>query len=788
VWKNVKKFIWEWRGVWVTAPAITILIITLRLLGLLQTFELASFDLYMRLNPIKDKDDRIVIVGINETDIRKQQSATFSDGVYAQLLTKLVAMKPRAIGLDIYRDIPIAPGSEELTKVFETYSRMDANPKIVGITKVMGDLDQDVIKPHPQANLYGSNDLFLDPGDQRIRRTILNITRDQDQSCESYNLFNHHQSCELYYSFGSLLALIYLDQEGISVKDLPEYGNWWQIGETIFTRFFKYDGGYVNVDDGGYQILLNYRGSNNNFARVSLSDVLEDKVPLEWGKDKIILIGHVGESSGDFFFTPYTINPSQRMAGVEIHANIVSQILGVALDDRPLIKTSSDLIFLLFNSKKNIFLIELLDGSWIFLWALIGSVLTWRMRYTNTTKSFSSLRLVFIFLMGILLVLITFVAYIYSWWIPVIPPLFALGGSAIIITAYIARMAGDIRNTFGRYLSSEIVATLLESPEGLKLGGERRKITILTSDLRGFTATSERLPPEEVVKIINFYLGYMADVITKYQGTIDEFMGDGILVLFGAPIARKDDGKRAIACAVEMQLAMKPVNEQMKKWGLPPLEMGIGINTGEVVVGNIGSEKRSKYGVVGSQVNLTYRIESYTIGGQIIISETTLAEANANVKILNQKEVSPKGVKKPITIYEVGGIEDEYQLFLPEDEEIYGILDEPIPLQYSVLEGKDISQKITFAQIIELSQKGAKIQLDTIGLDTAKSLSPPKALTNIKINFLNENKNVNSEDIYAKVLEKNISHKCFFIRFTAQPPEVQKQLENMYKVLINPNS
>ncbi|MHC5824709.1 MAG: adenylate/guanylate cyclase domain-containing protein, partial [Nostoc sp.] len=178
-----------------------------------------------------------------------------------------------------------------------------------------------------------------------------------------------------------------------------------------------------------------------------------------------------------------------------------------------------------------------------------------------------------------------------------------------------------IRQVFGRYLSDTVVANLLESPERLKLGGERRKITILTSDLRGFTALSERFAPEEVIHILNLYLEYMADLINHYQGTIDEFMGDGILVLFGAPIGKEDDALRAVTCACAMQLAMVGVNEKMKTLGWPLLEMGIGINTGEVIVGNIGSEKRTKYGIVGSQVNLTYRIESYTSGGQILISE-----------------------------------------------------------------------------------------------------------------------------------------------------------------------
>lgn len=129
-----------------------------------------------------------------------------------------------------------------------------------------------------------------------------------------------------------------------------------------------------------------------------------------------------------------------------------------------------------------------------------------------------------------------------------------------------------------------------------------------------------------------------------------------------------------------MQLAMSSVNEQVKQWGLPPLEMGIGINTGVVIVGNIGSEKRTKYGVVGSQVNLTYRIESSTLGGQILISESTLKEVDSSVKIDGQKQVMPKGVKQPIIIYEVGGIGGDYNLFITKKEEEFFPLSEEIPI------------------------------------------------------------------------------------------------------------
>ena len=335
-----------------------------------------------------------------------------------------------------------------------------------------------------------------------------------------------------------------------------------------------------------------------------------------------------------------------------------------------------------------------------------------------------------------------------------------------------------IRNIFGRYMSDEVVTSLLERPEALKIGGERRKITMLTSDLRGFTNLSERLSPEEVVKILNFYLGCMTDIITSYQGTIDEFLGDGILVLFGAPTFRKDDAVRAVACAVAMQLAIVSVNRQMKEWGLPNLEMGIGINTGEVVVGNIGSEKRTTYSVVGSQVNLTYRIESYTIGGQILISESTFQEVAAIVSIKGQREILPKGVKQPITIYDLVGIEGKYNLFLSQEEEVFLPLPEAIPVQYTILEGKSVGKNIFTGSLVKLSAKGGMVRSHQRRTDDI-----PSELSNVKLNLLENNSTKMSEDIYAKVLENQIEERIFYIYFTAKPLNIAVKLDTLYKSL-----
>ncbi|MEH2048986.1 adenylate/guanylate cyclase domain-containing protein [Nostoc sp.] len=334
-----------------------------------------------------------------------------------------------------------------------------------------------------------------------------------------------------------------------------------------------------------------------------------------------------------------------------------------------------------------------------------------------------------------------------------------------------------IRQVFGRYLSDTVVANLLESPERLKLGGERRKITILTSDLRGFTSLSERFPPEEVIHILNLYLEYMADVINHYQGTIDEFMGDGILVLFGAPIAKEDDALRAVTCACAMQLAMGGVNEKMKALGWPPLEMGIGINTGEVIVGNIGSEKRTKYGIVGSQVNLTYRIESYTSGGQILISEQTFQEVGSSVRIIGQKQVQPKGVSQPITIYEVYGVGGRYNLYLPKEEELFFPVPQEIPLLYTILQDKQMVNTVFYGRLVKLSAKGAELQVDI------PNEIPPQ-LTNIKINLLtSKNSSQVSEDIYAKVLENLADKRSFVINFTSVPPVLLTQFNHLYQMI-----
>jgi len=320
-----------------------------------------------------------------------------------------------------------------------------------------------------------------------------------------------------------------------------------------------------------------------------------------------------------------------------------------------------------------------------------------------------------------------------------------------------------IKKMFGRYLSTEVMNSLLEDPSALELGGERRKVTIMLTDLRGFTALSERLKPEQVVQLLNSYFEVMVDVILQYNGTINEIIGDSLLVIFGAPQEMSDRAQRAIACAIEMQNAMAKVNEQNREQGLPELEMGIGLNETEVIVGNIGSSKRSKYAVVGSGVNMTSRIESYTVGGQILISESVRQEAGEILHIDAQRDVLPKGAGTPLRIYEVGGIAGHYNLALEAKDPVLITLTREIPIRYTVLAGTDIGEKELKGSVVRLSKNCAEI---TLG-------EPISVLTNLRMNLGDVDEKLSARDFYGKVIERRGKKgPTQLIRFTSVPPEV----------------
>ncbi len=404
-WAKLKQWTRLERRVVITSSAVAACIIILRLTGLMQSSELTVLDQLFRLRPPEQVDKRVVIVEINEANIKQLKRWPITDAVMAQLLKKINAFQPRAIGLDIYRDLPQEPGNAELVKTFASM------PNLVGIERFKDETNSGVSPPPflSQNKQVGFNNLLVD-ADGKVRRSLLYWPVDGKAQK----------------SFALKLALVYLKAEGITPQPAQVNPKYLQLGQGVFREFQANDGAYVRADAGGYQVLANLRDPAN-FRSVLMSDVLADKVSPDVMRDRIVVIGSKASSSGDLFYTPYSgglIDAAKPFYGVELHANFTSQIVSAALDGRPLINVWPDPV----------------EGIWIVVWSWLGASISWRWR------SPSKLALILL-LAGAGLLGTSYLAFIFGYWIPLVPPLLALVGSAIAITSYLAHLEEELQRS-----------------------------------------------------------------------------------------------------------------------------------------------------------------------------------------------------------------------------------------------------------------------------------------------------------------------------------------------------
>ncbi len=297
-----------------------------------------------------------------------------------------------------------------------------------------------------------------------------------------------------------------------------------------------------------------------------------------------------------------------------------------------------------------------------------------------------------------------------------------------------------IRNAFGRYVSPEVVRTVLDSPDGLRLGGHKREITVLMSDLRGYTRFAEHGDPASVMVVLNEYLGRMADVVIEHGGTINEFIGDAIFAVFGAPVEHPDHAERAAATALAMQRAMVTLNRSNVERGRPLFEMGIGLHTGEAVVGNIGSEQRTKYAVVGAAVNLAARVESCTVGGQILATTATVERLGGLAEVAPPISVELKGLTAPVALYELRGLGGRFAQSLPEAGGDTAI-EVHLPVVGAIIEDKRVHADAFTGAIRRLGLRSLEATVST-GL---------AALTNVRLKLTYPDLARESGDVYGKV-------------------------------------
>src|SRR6266700_1417821 len=305
------------------------------------------------------------------------------------------------------------------------------------------------------------------------------------------------------------------------------------------------------------------------------------------------------------------------------------------------------------------------------------------------------------------------------------------------------RQRDFIRSAFGRYVSPEVAQALLESPEGLRFGGEKRIVTVLMSDLRGYTRFAERGDPAMVMEVLNGFLGRMTDIIIEHGSTINEFIGDAIFAVFGAPLEHSDHAERAAACALAMQHAMADINRDHATKGRPQFEMGIGLNTGEAVVGNIGSEQRAKYAVVGRAVNVAARVEGATVGGQVFITEATRGQIAELAEVTEPILLDAKGLSEPLKLYELRSLRGRFAQSGGPDAATPGReVVVSLSMTCKVIDGKAVRAETIEGEVIRIARHQLIARLTT-GLDP---------LTNVRLRLRYSASGPESDDIYGKVV------------------------------------
>ncbi len=448
---------------------------------------------------------------------------------------------------------------------------------------------------------------------------VVNTDTDIDGIIRKIPLFYKYKK-DVYASFSFVLFLHALDIEHKKIHIVP--GRYVRVGEIT-----------IPVDNET-RMLINFLGSPFSFRYISFYDVFTNRVGEEFFKDRIVLLGSSAVALSDLKPTPASRN---MMPGAEIHANALYTFLNKGFICYP--KFPATLLIILSISIITAFL-------------------------ASKLKPWFSLLLTILIFIGFL-VFCDILFDVKNIWLEIIRPSYSLVLSYIVAIGYrysvSERSKRELRRMFDRYVSKEVVEQIITNPLQLKLGGERKDITVLFSDIRGFTSMSETMQPEEVVGVLNDYLTAMTDIILSCGGTIDKFIGDAIMAVFGAPIAYEDHAYRAAKAAVMMKDALSELWIKWEKEGKHTFDIGMGLSSGIAIVGNIGSMRRTEYTAIGDVVNLGARLEPLNkeFNTNILISEYVYEKIKEKIAVVDMGMVKIRGKKQEVHIYELKSIKEQ---------------------------------------------------------------------------------------------------------------------------------
>lgn len=633
----------------------TLLFITLQLFDpdtIREKVEGRLYDLRLNVKEVIEKQQvsqDIIIVSVDEKSIREIGRWPWKREVMAALINKISEGQPKVIGIDImFSEKESSESDGKLAKAIEDAGNIVLATAFIVPTAKENDIAAPVTHEAPD---FLWDAAFMEVRSvkgvpwmegavipERVNPPLEEFSRaaslghvytqpDLDGVLRRDIMYVYYED-DCYPSFALQIARI---ARGIEMKDMVLYaGSRIRLGE-----------GFIDTDFHG-RVIINYRGKEHSFIYKSASDVISGKISPGVFHDKIVFVGTSALATYDQKVTPLSAN----MPGVEKNANVVENILS-----NNFIEKSPGPLEIMYILITGIFLGFMLPrlkaisgaaiaiGLMVFYVVLSFYLLIYQNLWINLTYPVSNMLIIFI---------------------------------AMTVTKFFfeEKKAREIRSMFSSYVSPKIVEVLINNPEKANLGGERKVVTVLFSDLIGFTSLSEKKLPEEVVDLLNEYFKEMTDIIFKWDGTLDKFVGDEIMAFWGAPVDQPDHAERAVRCALDMTDSLSRLQEKWIKEGKDVLECGIGINTGEVLIGNIGAAgKKMDYTIIGDNVNLAARVEKLTrnYGAKIILTEFTFNHLETVIQqgtidhytIQELETVKVKGKEKEVKIFELGSSGNE---------------------------------------------------------------------------------------------------------------------------------
>lgn len=561
----------------------------------LESFEARTYDLRFKSlrGPIPAHPD-IAIIAIDDKSIAALGRFPWPRRQYVRLLEQLEASKPKALLFDIF---------------FPEVESAEADRALAQALRRAG-------------NVVLATTFDFDPDMQAIHSTGSLPLLEQAASVAHINMLPEED--------GTVRRnLLYIPQEDRNVPSLGLMAAMLTLGETGFQAHpFHVQLGERDIPVSDGALWINYAGGAGTYPHYSFVDVLEGKVPAEKLRGKTLFLGATALGIYDMRVTPFHANTP----GVEVHANVADNILSQRYIHRTGVQALFDLLA-----------IVLLGG--------LSYVLTARLRLPGAISAVLGLTTAYLVL--------SYSLFLQGQWVSMVyPPMAALltlmlgGGWRYMV---LERNARQMRDMFSSYVSHKLVSQIERNPGAVRIGGDTREVTVMFTDIKGFTTFSEKHPAQEVVERLNEYLGAMVELIHQHDGTVDKFMGDGILAYWGAPLAQPNHAELAVACALAMRRKMAELSEHWRAQGVTPFQIRGGLQSGDVVAGNIGSRGlKMEYTVIGDTVNQASRLEGAgkTYGVDFTVGEATYLKTRASYRFRRLDRIRVVGKDIPVDIYE----------------------------------------------------------------------------------------------------------------------------------------